>query len=161
MPPDQNPCFYTSLMKWLYTYHSISHCHKLASNLLYWMKSHNKLDMAVLMKRELHGADLSGVSLFIDYIFPNHVLPFTITQELLGQLTNNKGQLLYNQPMNGNPNGEWVGCPNFRQKTEECHMTNWLNLVCTRLSQIDTLKMLVSKRICSSHFATKPLGGVP
>jgi hypothetical protein len=103
--------------------------------------------MAALMKRELRDADLSGVPLFIDYLFPDHVLPFAITQELLGRLTNNKGQLLYYNQLieNGNPCGVWVGCPNLSQKTEERHMANWLNLVCTRLSQNDTSKTLVPK----------------
>jgi hypothetical protein len=116
--------------------------------------------MTVLMKRELRDADLTGVPLFIDHLFPDRVLPFQITQELLDRLTNNNNQSLYDQrTKNGKPCGVWVHCPNLAQKTEERHMANWLNLVCTRLSQIDPLKPLVPKRIWSSHFATKPLGG--
>ena len=50
--------------------------------------------MTALMKRELHDADLSGGPLFIDHLFPDHVLPFQITQKLLLQLTNNDNQPL-------------------------------------------------------------------
>jgi hypothetical protein len=52
-----------------------------------------------------------------------------------------------------------VHCPNLAQTTEERHLANWLNLVCMKLSQIDPLKPLIPKRIWSSHFATKPVGG--
>jgi len=160
MPPVRNPPFYTSLTKrHAYTYHSTPRRHKLASDPLYRRKGRNRLDMAALMKRELRDADLSGVPLFIDHLFPDRMLPFEITQELLGRLVNNN-QPLYNQfTENGKPRGLWVDCPNLSRKTEERHMANWLNLVCTRLSQIDTSKTLVPKRIWSSHFATKPLGG--
>jgi hypothetical protein len=51
----------------------------------------------------------------------------------------------------------WVDCPNLSKKTEVHHMANWLNLICMRLSEIDTSKMLVPKRIWS-QFATEPLG---
>ena len=160
MPPVQNPPFYTSLTKrHAYTYHSTPRRHKLASDPLYRRKGRNRLDMAALMKRELHDADLSGVPLFIDHLFPDCVLPFKITQELLGQLMNNN-QPLHNQfTENSKPCGLWVDCLNLSQKTEKHHMANWLNLICMRLSQIDTSKTLVPKRIWSSHFATKPLGG--
>jgi hypothetical protein len=154
MPPVRNQHFHTSLTKRHAKYHSTPRRHKLASNPLYRRKGRKRLEMTALMKRELCDADLSGVPLFIDHLFPDHVLPFQITQELLLRLTNNDNQPLYNQLTEN-----WMYCPNLSQKTEERHMANWLNLVCTRLSQIDTSKMLVPKRIWSSHFATKPLGG--
>ena len=154
MSPIRNQRFLTSITKrHAHTYHSTPHRHKVASDPLYRMKGHNRLNMAALMKRELRDAYLNGVPLFIDHLFPDHFLPFDINQELLGQLTNN------NQPLYNKQCGVWVDCPNLSHKTEERHMANWLNLVCTRLSQSDTSKTLVPKRIWSSHFATKPLGG--
>lgn len=152
MPPVRKH-FYTSLTRRHAKYHSTPRRHKLAFDPLYRRKGRKRPDMTALMKRELRDADLSGVPLFIDHIFPDHVLPFQITQEHLARLMNNDDQL-YDQLTE-----KWVHCPNLSQKTEERQMVNWLNLVCTRLSQIDTLKTLVSKRIWSSHFATKPLGG--
>jgi hypothetical protein len=149
MPPVRNLYFHMSTMKQhVPICHSTPHYHKLASNPLFQLKGCKRPDMTVLMKRELCDADLTGVPLFINHLFPDHVLPFQITQDLLDWLMNNNNQSLYDQrTKNGKPCGVWVHCPNLTQKTEKCHMANWLNLICMRLSQIDPLKPLVP-RVC-------------
>ena len=151
MPATRNPSFYyTSISKRFA--HSTPHRHKLASDPLYRLKSRKRPELADLVKRELQGADLSS-PLFIDRLFPDTVLPFMITLDLLGQLVYNDAPL-YNQQT-----GMWSDCPDLTQRTEERQLVNWLNFVCMRLSHIDPSKTPVPKRLWSSHFATKPMGG--
>ena len=108
--------------------------------------------MAVFMKRELPEADLTSI-LYIDSLFLDRVLPFMITPELLRSLTND------DVPLYDEQHRVWVGCPDLTRITEEGHVANWLNFVCTKLSQINPSKTQAPNRLWSSHFSTKPLGG--